>query len=133
MRISESMIRYYLDTITVGYFNDHDLPPDDVSGYEAQVREIERKLAKHGDAKSLRLAFAYLLHNEALDLEVFNGGRYPFDDEEMREMIRYCYEMLFPGVDVPREDVVRHVEIVEMPVEEWWEERGSGRQRGFSA
>ena len=25
MRISESMIHYYLDTVTVGYFNDHEM------------------------------------------------------------------------------------------------------------
>lgn len=128
MRISESMIRYYLDTITVGYFNDHDLPPDDVHGYEPQVREMERKVAKHGDTRSLRLALAYLLRNTALDLAAFNGGRYPFDDAEMREMIRYCYETLFPGDQGPREDEVRAVEIVQMSVEAWWRERGEGQQ-----
>lgn len=123
MRISESMIRYYLDTITVGYFNDHDLPPDDVREYEPQVREIERKLAKHGDAKSLRLAFAYLLGNAGLDLAAFHGGRYPFDDGEMRAMIRYCNETLFPGDKGPGANEVGAVEIVQMPVEEWWERR----------
>ena len=124
MRISESMIRYYLDTITVGYFNDHDLPPDDVREYEPQVREIERKLAKHGDAKSLQLAFAYLLRNTEIDLAALNGGRYPFDDGEMREMIRYCSETLFPVGKEPLEEDVGAVEIVQMPVEEWWRERG---------
>jgi len=123
MQISESMIRYYLDTVTVGYFDDHELPPDDVRGYDPQVREIGLKLAKHGDAKSLRLAFAYLLRNTGLDLAALNGGRYPFDDGEMREMIRYCYETLFPGDKGPGEEDVGAVKIVQMPVEEWWAER----------
>ena len=106
------MIRYYLDTVTVGYFNDHDLPPDDVQEYEPQVRQIERKLAKSGDGEKLQLAFAYLLQNNGFDLETLNGGRYPFDADEMREIIKYCYETLFSKEKSLSEEEVMKIKIV---------------------
>jgi hypothetical protein len=84
MRISEYMINYYLDTVTVGYFNKNDLPPEDVRGYESLVGSMKLKAIKHGDLEYLHIAFAWLLANKGVDLVMFNGGRYPFDADEMR-------------------------------------------------
>lgn len=123
MRISEAMIRYYLDTVTVGYFNDHELPPDDVHGYAEQVHSMGLKMAKHGDSQALRLGLAYLLRHGEIDLSYYNGGRYPFDDAEMREIIRYIESVLFPEKQEPTDDELGRVEIIAVPLEEWWKTR----------
>ncbi|UQA61368.1 hypothetical protein [Polyangium aurulentum] len=123
MRISESMIRYYLDTVTVGYFDEHDLPADDVRGYDDYIRTLKQKAVKHHDMDALRVALAYLLSSEGLDLAAFNGGRYPFDDAEMREIVRHAYEVLFAADEGLPETDLSSVELVQMPVEEWWRER----------
>jgi hypothetical protein len=123
MRISKSMINYYLDTITVAYFNDHDMPPDDIRGYDELVETMRLKAIKHGDMDHLRVALAFLLTDRRIDLEAFNGGRYPYDAAEMREIIRHTYEILFPGDKGPPEDVLGEVELVDVPLEAWWQER----------
>ena len=123
MRISESMLRYYLDTVTVGYFDDHDLPPDNVRGFDDYIQTMKQKALKHHDMDALRVALAYLLSSKGLDLATFSGGRYPFDDAEMRELVRHAYEVLFPADDGLTETSLSSVELVQMPVEEWWRRR----------
>ena len=122
MRMSESMIKYYLDTITVGYFNEHDLPPDNLGDYENLVNTIKSKATKHGDLEYLHVALAWLLTNKEVDLESFNGGRYPFDADEMREIISYVYVYLFQDRETPDIQVLESVQLVNVSLEEWWKE-----------
>jgi len=123
MRISEPMIQYYLGTVTVGYFNDQDLPPNDVKSYECLVSTIRQKAVKHADMEHLHIALAWLLTNKEVDLQTFNGGRYPFDSEEMFDIICYIYNSLYPEKGYPAEELLKRVELVDVSLEDWWKAR----------
>ncbi|WP_224248812.1 hypothetical protein [Hyalangium gracile] len=124
MRIPRSMLDYYLDNVTVGFFNDHDSPPDDLSGYHDDVMIMRQKAVRHGDMEFLRLGLGYLLSTPGIDHESWGGGRYPFDAEEVRAIIEYAYQTLWPGAPLPSRDELSQVELVSMPLEEWWAKRG---------
>lgn len=96
MEISRSFITHYLGNITVSWFNDHDLPPDDIDEYHNFVLDMKFYATKHNDLEKLRLAFEYLLAHPEINTEEFAGSRYGFDDEDMREIIRYAYQTMFP-------------------------------------
>ncbi|PSL31568.1 hypothetical protein [Dyadobacter jiangsuensis] len=122
MSISESMVNYYLDILTVGYFNDNDLPPDDVRDYEPLVCTIKAKAFRHGDMEHLYFALAWLLTNKDVNLEAFNGGRYPFDAKEMRDIINLIYSRLFADRKMPPDHVLREVRLVNVPLDAWWQQ-----------
>ena len=111
------MINYYLDTITVGYFNENDLPPDNVRDYEFLVEEMKLKAVRNGDLKYLKLAIAWLLANEAVDPTSFNGGRYPFDADEMREILSFVYQSLMADGEQPSSICIAPVELTNLTLE----------------
>jgi hypothetical protein len=128
MDLSESMIRYYLDSITVSYFNHNELPPDDVKGYYDQVLALKRKAVSHGDLDSLKVAFEYLLSHRELDCGRLGDDRYPYSDEEIREIIRYAWHTIWPETSDAAPAVHPDVRLVQMPLEDWWEaRRGASR------
>jgi hypothetical protein len=129
MKISEAMVRYYLDGITLGYFNDNDLPPDSVEGYYPQVEGMRQRLAAHGDENALRSAFEHILANPQFEAETLAGDRYPYSEEEIREIIAFARHTLWPNSPPVSPHEATEVTLVDMPLEEWWERHGtSGRQ-----
>ena len=120
MNISDSMTRYYLDSVTVGWFNRHDLPPDDVADYYDYVMDIQKSAQKHGDTEYLRVALEYLLSNPETDFERYDGGRYPYDSDDVREIIEYVLRTLWPdAAPIPAEELAK-VKIVAVPLKDWW-------------
>jgi hypothetical protein len=120
MKISNSMINYYLGDVTFGWFNRHDVLPDDVADYHDYVMEIQKGAQKHGDTEYLRIALEYLLNNPKTDYERYDGGRYPYDGDEVREIIEYVLRTLWPdATPVPAEELAK-VELVEASIGDWW-------------
>jgi hypothetical protein len=122
--ISEPMIRYYLDSVTTGYFNNNEVPPDSVEGYLDQVRAMQRKAADHGDLDTLKMAFEYLLRHPEIDAGHLGDDRYPYSDEEIREIIRYARHIIWPETSTAELSEPPNVRLVQMPLEDWWKARG---------
>jgi len=114
------MVRYYLDSIMTSYFNHHDVPPACVEDYFPQVMAMQRKLSVHGDENALKLACEHILENSDVDTEAFAGDRYPYSNQEIREIIRYAWKTLWPDANPLKPGGPPGVRLVEMPVEEWW-------------
>ncbi|NJO55293.1 MAG: hypothetical protein HC834_01880 [Rhodospirillales bacterium] len=124
MDISYNIIQYYLQTITVAYFGTHDMPPDDLSGYDRYVEDLRIKAIRHRDLDALRLGFEYLLAHPEINLEEqYQGGRYPFDDAELREIIAYTRSKLWPDAGPIPPDGPPGVRLVQMSIDDWWKSR----------
>ncbi len=123
MFISDSMIRFYLSDVVVSWFNRHEIPPENIEDYCPYIFEMEKGAIKHGDHAFLRTAFEYILTHPDVDLEKYNGSRYPYDDAEMREIIHLAWQTLWPSAQLPSSDITVDVQLVPMPLEDWWEKR----------
>lgn len=120
MKISKSMINYYLSSVTVGWFDDNDLPPDEVQKYLPLVQDIKTWATHHGDLETLKLSFEYLLTHPEINYEEFAGGRYPYDSEEIREIIEFVYRTIWTDSQQISLERSPNVQLVQMPLEEWW-------------
>jgi len=102
MEINEWFVEHYLGYITVGWFNNDDLPPDSVEQYLPYVSGMKNEAARHGDLDKLRIAFDYILGNPQIDSSEYGKTRYPFDDAETREIIAYARSVIWPDAkDIP--------------------------------
>lgn len=120
MEISVQMINYYLSYFTEVWFNDNDLPPDDVREYHPFVKEMELAARKHDDVDALKEGIQYILGNPHFDIEQFSGSRYPFDRDELIEIVEYLWRVLWPNEGpIPRGGPT-NIELVQMPLEVWW-------------
>lgn len=123
--VSAHMIRHYTDALTVGWYDDHDLPPDQVDEYAPLVEDLRRTLQRQGDDDdaAFRTGLQYLLTKPDARLEGFAGGRYAYDADEVRDILAYLYQALYP--DVPLPDAPPRVRVDwEVPLDEWWMRRG---------
>ena len=128
MDISLSMVKHYLDDVTVGWFDDHDLPPENVADYLPRVLEMKKGAAKHGDLEALKLAFEHILANRRIDCEILGGGRYPFDDKDVREIIAFAWKTIWPDARPIPPGGPPGVRLIEMPLEQWRASRGQGKR-----
>ena len=81
----------------------------------------KKNAANHKDLDALKLAFEYLLTTPDFNYEEFSGGRYPYDGEEIREIIEVAYQTIWSDSSLPVE--APDIEIIQMPLEEWWIKR----------
>jgi hypothetical protein len=118
--ISAEMVKHYLGCITVGYFDDHDLHPDDVTGYRACVAHLQAAAEHHGDLAPLRLALEHMLGTPGFDFAPYAGDRYPYDPEDVREIVQYVWETLWPDAAEIPPGGPTGVTLVKMSLEAWW-------------
>ncbi len=123
MDISSAMIRHHLDYITVGWFDHNDLPPDNVEDYYKCVEQMRLNALAHNDLPYLKIAFEYMLGNPQIKCESFGNGRYPYEEEEIREIIYYAWKTIW--LDSPPIHPNHHsdVNLVEIPTSEWWKNK----------
>ena len=96
MKVPKSLFRVYLSHITAGYFAKHDSPPESLDGYDLYVEDIRRDLAREGNEEKFRAALDHVLGNTQIDSALLVTTIYPFDDPEVREILRYVREELWP-------------------------------------
>ena len=124
MDIPKHLIDTYVQDITVGYFDPEDLPPNDLSGYARCLRNVRIGARDFGDLDALKVAFDYLLAHPEIDTEQFAGSRYPYDDEEVREILRYAVAAIWPGAAPTAPEVLAEVRIVgDLSLDEWRRQR----------
>lgn len=129
MDVSESMVRFYLDNVTVSWFSSNDTPPNELSEYKPYIEDMKRSAFKHKDLETLRIVFEYLIANPNIDCERFNGPRYPFDSDEIREIICYSWRVLWPDRSTIPIRNLPNIKFIKMPLEEWWVRRTSPQKQ----
>ena len=123
MKVPHQLIDYYLSVVTVTYYNDHDTPPDELGGYDDFIDAMRANAERRGDLGTLKTVFVHLLSHPELDLERYAGGRYPYDDGEIREILTYAVDRIWgPGASVAPEPV----ELVQQSVDDYWRGRPQG-------
>ena len=128
IQISSRIIEHYLSYITTMWFDDHDLPPDDVASYRPRIEKMKLAAKKKGDYEYLRLAFEYLLSNQHLSDEVFEtiaSGRYLYSADEVRNIICYAYQILWPENQIPQLGYYPDIKFIKTgwDIGEWWQQR----------
>lgn len=124
--IPESLISYYLSPITIGYFDHAASPPTHLRDYDAQLPAIEYLAVRQGELTHLRLGLEHILLHPELDCRVFSGGRFPYTSQQMRAIVHYVWQSLWPdakGIGMDRE---HSVHLIRMPLRGW----RAGRQPG---
>jgi len=76
-----------------------------------------------GDLEALKLAFEYLLSHPEIDASAFAGDRYPYDDDEVREIVRYARATIWPDAG-PVPERGPDVRLVNLSLQEWRALRG---------
>lgn len=124
-QISRVVMRYYLDPIfSLGLEGDGDeLPPENINEYAPQIPPLAQQLVAQGDVEFFKLGVEYLLLSSDEDeLERFNPVLYPFDGDEIQEILAFCYETLFPEAELPESQP--DVEWKNWSLTEWREHKG---------
>jgi hypothetical protein len=119
IEISSPMVERYLSIITVGWFDNATLPADDVSEYIWYADGIKREAEAAGDLPYLRLALGYLLNADDSVIEAFAGPRYPYDADELREIITFLLAHIWPD----SEPQPASVQLSKIPWEMWQQSR----------
>ncbi len=119
------MFDHYLGRITAQWFQDHTVPAESLHEYDETIAQIAREAGQHNDLESLRLAIDWILLNpEEYSLED-HGGCYPFEDFEVRRILRHLRAQLFPHSAPPDRREVSQVHMVPMTRFDWWDRRES--------
>jgi hypothetical protein len=121
--ISKSMVRYYMDAITIPYFKTHDAPPRNLDAYLPQLLAMKRKLSAHKDEDALKLACEHVIGNPHIDASQLGGGGYTFSENEIRGLIRYVWQQLWPDAPAVKSGGPTGVQLVPMSLEDWWASR----------
>ena len=122
MKIANGMFDHYLDKLTFQWFGRHDLPPDDLSEYDGIIVELINDAQQHNDMEPLRLAIDWILLNPG-KYSLEDHGNYPFEDEEVRDILRYLRQKAYPGRPPPDRNEVQDVEIFPQSRFDWWDQR----------
>lgn len=95
MQMRKSLFRRYASHLTAGYFAQNDAPPATMEGYDPWVQDIAHRVERNGDATAFLAAIDWILAHPRVDASRFVTTVYPFDDEEVREILRYLRQEIF--------------------------------------
>jgi hypothetical protein len=94
MDISESMVKFYLTKLTNLWIIKNGVPAENFSEYDEYIEQIKSSAIYRGDLEALKLAFEQILANPDINTESLAESEYPWDDEEVRDIIRYIWEKI---------------------------------------
>jgi hypothetical protein len=95
--LSEHRLRKYLGCLTnvVGLEDDM---PEDLEGYYIYALDIQRSARRNGYLEQLRLGIEYVLGNPENDTKFLMHDKHFCEPDEMRELLRYIWEIIWPNV-----------------------------------
>ena len=123
MKISRGMLNHYIGYVTDWYISDHNVPADKLSEYHYYVLKIKEQAIKHEDLEPLRLGINYLLCHSEIDLEN-HGGMYPWDDDEVREILMYIRSVIWRNAFEINCKEVKDINLTNTTDIDWWKKRG---------
>jgi hypothetical protein len=119
IRISASMVRDHLSIVTVGWFDDRNLPPPAVENYAPLVAELHEIVTESGDLPWFVLGLQHVLLTPSVSARGLANTRFAYSERESRELMAYVLKELAPGqVPDPKGPAAR-VDLQEMPRREW--------------
>ena len=124
MKISKGMLDHYIGHVTDWYVAEHDEPADELSDYYDCVIRIKTQATRRKDLDILRLGINYLRCHPEIDTKDYGKGMYPYDDEEVREILDYIYSVIWSDNTKINCEEVRNIELVNSNRFDWWKSRG---------
>ncbi|WP_414549577.1 hypothetical protein [Anabaena sp. CCY 0017] len=71
------------------------VPADNLSAYDEYVEDIKRSAIYRNDLDALKLCFEKILADPGIDTGYLAESEYPWDDEEVREVIQYIWRKIW--------------------------------------
>jgi hypothetical protein len=121
MKISESMVEFYLTKVTNLWIIDHGVPPYNPSEYDDYyIEDIKQSAIYRDDLDTLKLALEHIMSNPEIDTGRLADSEYDWEDEEVRELIRYIWNKIWPDSSPIPPGGPPGVKLVKMSLKEWW-------------
>lgn len=115
MIIRNTFFDRYLEMVTVGYFQYHTEAPTDVTKYRSIIEKMKRCAVQFQELDVLKVAFDYYLSHPEISF-ANHGGRFPYTDAEVREIIRYARSVVWPDNPPIDEEAVNSLQFTPDPV-----------------
>jgi hypothetical protein len=96
MVLSEGRLAYHLGCLTDTEGLEDDWP-EDLEGYYGYAQDIDSRARYEGYLEQLRLGIEYILGNPDLDIEFLLYDPHFCEQNELRELLRYVWEVLWPN------------------------------------
>ena len=113
MQIPKLLIQTCLNHITVGYFARHETPPDNLEDYGPQLENIRNYLKEQNQAENFKLALDYLLAHPEIRSNDFVTLTFPFSETQIREIISYVRQYLYPFDEQTKIDDLNSIALVD--------------------
>ncbi|HYZ85464.1 MAG TPA: hypothetical protein VE621_13725 [Bryobacteraceae bacterium] len=120
MQFSKAAANFYLDYLTFHPFAGDDEGLESLSELDRYIRDMKIVAEQHGDLEPLRIFFDSVLANPEFATTSLLGSNWAFPEEELRRMIAYAREKVWPGV--PRSPDPQF-ELADVALEDWWASR----------
>jgi hypothetical protein len=114
-QISKNMLKSYVGIMVNSWIIDNGIPATITDDYARYVNELEDSLRAHSDMDAFQLGIDYLLKHPEVDITFLDGSEYVWEDDELRPLLSYIREKLWPNSDLESKEV----ELVNMPMHEW--------------
>ena len=115
------MVRSYIWHVTGFWIIKNDIPADNLAEYDSFIENMKASAIHFGDLDALKIAFEYILLNSDINTESLTDSDYPWDNEEVRKIIHYAWEKIWPNSSIHPEKL-SNVKLVDIPINEWREQ-----------
>ena len=122
------MLDHYIGYLTNIYIVDHDVPPEKLDDYHDYVLMIKSEATRLKDLEPLKLGIDYLLCHREIDLDG-HGGLYPYDDEEVRDILQYIRSIVWSNNSKINCKEVENIKLINTSDIDWWKTRGITKLR----
>jgi hypothetical protein len=125
--ISAQMLRYHLKAAIANWFYMNlniDLPksPED---FKERIELVRWSAEYLGDTDALILGIEYILTHSQIDAARFNDSEIFLSDQQMRKILGYIKQALWPDTSV----AAKGVKLVSMPLKDWYTSNGKRPER----
>jgi hypothetical protein len=118
MEISKGMVDYYLEKITVHWFDKNDLHAESLEDYYEKAIYIRDVAVENNDLEHLITGLDYLLCHNEISLED-HGFSYSWTNEEVREIVKYLVSIIYPNHKTDCNEL-KNYRLTNTTVHEWW-------------
>ena len=116
MKISRQMILSLTRYIFGPYEDCYENSPNSPAGYREDIENMRKTAAFFGDLDALDLALGYIVNNPEIDVSNFVESIMQFDNDEVRQVLEYAWNILPQGNRTKIEEKIPFVEISDIPL-----------------